>query len=163
MLMEVLSTGLQEELKHPLNSHITTVEQIVECCKAKTTTSRPNLLASQKLKNLNFPGGHMSPLTSADSCGQPTNSAIDEAPPSWAAPLIAALAKPAERGRPSGPRGNSRDRRPSSSSPSARQRSASPNSGFQPRGNFVWHGGCNHCSDEDHKRHECPKVQEDQG
>ena len=99
----------------------------------------------------------MSPLTCGDSCGQPANSAVDEAPPSWAAPLIAALAKPAERGRPSGPRGNSRDRRPSSSSPSARQRSASPNSGFKPKGNFVWRGGCNHCNDKDHKGHECPK------
>ena len=37
MLMDVLPTGLEEELEHPIKSHISTVEQIVERCKAKTT------------------------------------------------------------------------------------------------------------------------------
>ena len=41
-----------------------------------------------------------------------------------------------------------------------RQRSASPNSGFKPDGNFVWSGGCNHCNDKDHKHHKCPKFKE---
>ena len=166
MLMEILPAGLEEELEHPLNTHIKTCEQIVEWCKAKTLKSRQKLLASQKLKNLNLPGGRMAPLTPGDSWGQTSNSALDEAPPSWAAPLIAALAKHAERGRPKGPRGNSRDRRGSSPSLSARQRSVSPNSGFKPKGSFVWRGGCNHCNDKDHKRHECPKfktIKDDNG
>ena len=77
MLMEILPTGLEEELEHPLSTHIKTCEQIVEWCKANTLKSRQKLLASQKLKNLNLPGGRMAPLTSGDSWGQPPNSALN--------------------------------------------------------------------------------------
>ena len=76
-----MSTRLREELEHLLNSHIITVEQIVKWCKAGSMKSRQKLLASQKLKNLNIPGGRMSPLTNGDDCGQQANPAIDEAPP----------------------------------------------------------------------------------
>ena len=94
----------------------------------------------------------MAPLTN----GAPGDIVPVEEPPTWAAPLIAAI----KLGGP--PRGQSpggSDRKPGSRSPSPRTRHRStPTGGFGPAGKFVFRGGCHHCNNKGHKRQDCPQF-----
>ena len=150
MVFAVIPEEIEAELEHPLNAHIKSPDEIIAYCKAKTVKSRQKLLAAQKLKALAATSsvGRVSPLV------EPPTSDASEKIPSWAQPLIAALNKPSgDRGRVANGQGKGGDRS-RSTSPSMRARSPSP-SGFQPKGKFIWRGGCNHCNAPDHQRKDC--------
>ena len=146
MLFAVIPEEIEAELDHPMNAHITTCEQVIGYCKAKTVKSRQKLLAAQKLRALAVTStGRLSPLV------EPLP--VEETIPNWAQPLIAALNQSGgARGRDA--KGRGRGDRSRSPSPSARARTPSP-SGFKPKGKFIWRGGCNHCNAPDHQRKDC--------
>ena len=141
-LIAIIPDGLENELEHPLNAHIKTYTHIIGWCKFRTTKYRQKVLAAQRLKQVGVATGRMAPLTNE---AQGDLVPIEE-PPTWAAPLIAALK---QVGPPRGRSPGGRDRMPGSRSPSpsARQRSTSPG-GFRPKGKFIFCGGCNHCNKE---------------
>jgi hypothetical protein len=83
----IIPDELEKELEDPLNAHIQTYTQIVEWCKSRTTKSRQKVLAARRLKQVGVATGRMAPLTTET---QGDVMQVEE-PPTWAAPLIAAL------------------------------------------------------------------------
>ena len=101
MLLEILPDGLEDELDHPLNTHIKTHEQIIEWCEARTTKSRQKALAAQRLRQA-VPG-RMQPLVAPDVPKSKPSDADVDAPPAWFEPFINMVSafEQGNRGRPS--------------------------------------------------------------